>query len=87
MPNGAYNDHFLYVEGVILAGFGRKNANILPEEPPETQFGGSTATNTKTTAMLGNLAGLNAYNRVSTPQLGLISGKIYLFATFLALRV
>jgi hypothetical protein len=64
MPNGAYNDHFLYVEGVILAGFGRKNKNILPEEPPEVKIGGSTATNTKTTAMLGYLASLNAYNGV-----------------------
>ena len=64
MPNGAYNDHFLYVEGVILAGFGRKNANILPEEPPEVKIGGSTATNTKATAMLRDLACLNAYNGV-----------------------
>jgi len=55
---------FLYVEGVILAGFGRKNKNILPEEPPEVKIGGSTATNTKTTAMLGDLACLNAYNGV-----------------------
>ena len=64
MPNGAYNDHFLYVEGVILAGFGRKNKNILPEEPPEVKSGGSTATYTKKTTMLGDLACLNAYNGV-----------------------
>ena len=64
MPNGAYNDHFLYVEGVILAGFGRKNKNILPEEPPEVKNGGSTATDIKKTAMLGDLACLNAYNGV-----------------------
>ena len=64
MPNGAYNYHFLYVEGVILAGFGWKNKNILPEEPPEVKIGGSTATNTKTTAMLGYFACLNADNRV-----------------------
>ncbi len=64
MPDGAYNDHFLYVEGEILAGFGRKNKNILPEEPPEVKIGGSTATNTKTTAVLGYLASLNAYNGV-----------------------
>jgi hypothetical protein len=64
MPDGAYNDHFFYVEGVILAGFGRKNKNILPEEPPEVKSGGSTATNTKTTTMLGDLACLNAYNGV-----------------------
>ena len=54
MPNGAYNDHFLYVEGVILAGFGRKNKNIPPEGPPEVKSGGSMATNTKITAMLGD---------------------------------
>jgi len=64
MPDGAYNDHFFYVEGVILAGFGRKNKNILPEEPPEVKSGGSTATYTKTTTMLGDLACLNAYNGV-----------------------
>ena len=64
MPIGAYNDHFLYVEGVMLAGFGRKNKNILPEEPPEVNIGGSTATNTKKSAMLGDLACLNAYNGV-----------------------
>ena len=53
MPNGAYNGHFLYVEGVILAGFGWKNKNILPEEPPEVKIGGSTATNTKNNCNFG----------------------------------
>ena len=47
MPNGAYNDHFLYVEGVILAGFGRKNKNIPPQEPTEVKSGGSMVTYTK----------------------------------------
>ena len=62
-----------------MAGFGRKNKNILPEEPPEVKSGGSTAIYTKTIAILGDLAYLNAYKGVKIPQLGLISGKMYLF--------
>jgi hypothetical protein len=33
MPDGVYNDHFLYLEGAILVDFGRKNKNIPPQEP------------------------------------------------------
>ena len=54
MPDGACNDYFLYLEGVILVGFGRKNKNIPPKEAPEVKSGGSMATNTKITAVLGD---------------------------------
>ncbi len=64
MPDGACNDYFFYLEGVILVGFGQKNKNILPEETPEVKSGGSMATNTKITAILGYSACLNAYNGV-----------------------
>ena len=64
MPDGVYNDHFLYLEGAILVDFGRKNKNIPPQEPTEVKSGGSMAINTKITAIMGDLACLNAYNGV-----------------------
>jgi hypothetical protein len=64
MPDGVYYDNFLYLEGVILVDFGRKNKNTPPQEPTEVKSGGSMVTNTKKYAILGDLVCLNAYNGV-----------------------
>ena len=64
MPDGAYNDHFLYLGGVILVDFERKNKKIPPKKPTEVKCGGSMVNNTNITAILGDLACLSAYNGV-----------------------
>ena len=56
MPDGVYNDHFLYLEGVILLDFGRKNMTFPPQEPTEVKSGGSMVTYTKITVILGGLS-------------------------------
>jgi hypothetical protein len=33
MPDGVYNDHFLYLDGVIFVDFGRKNKNTPSKSP------------------------------------------------------
>ena len=63
MPDGVYKDHFLYLEGVILVDFGRKN-KFPPRRAHRSKKWRLHGHLHQITAIQGDLACLNAYNGV-----------------------